>query len=82
MSALPLPPAASASLDMWVVYDHPADYPKCFVDRRWVITGARPTDNVITCPELDVIRDELAARGRFCLARAPGDDCRVVETWV
>lgn len=70
------------SLSMWVIYDHPADYPDQFVARRWKITAgeALPTDEVIRAATIDGVRQGLPP-GLTVLAAADGDDPTIVETW-
>lgn len=65
---------------MWVVYDHPRDFPFSFVARRW--SGGEPTTEVIESRTLDSIRLLLAARGLVSLARHPDDEPQIVETWI
>jgi hypothetical protein len=74
----------TTSLVMWVVYDHPTDFPNTFVARRFSITarGAVPSDDVIVSPDLDGIRLVLAADGLTSLSRSDGDDPIIVETWL
>ena len=67
-------------LSMWVIYDHPKDYPNSYVARRWELD--RPTTDIIVCPRLDAIRHEMQIRGLACLARNPNDDSKIVECWV
>ena len=74
----------AALLSIWVVYDHPRDFPDEFIARRHETTahGSRVTDEVLLSSSLDAIRDELAKRGLYCLTRVPGDDPKIVETWL
>lgn len=71
-------------MSMWVVYDHPLDYPTVFVARRHEVTkeGSRPTDEAIASSNLDLLRDELVGRGLTPLLRNDGDDAKVVEVWL
>jgi hypothetical protein len=72
-------------LAMWTVYDHPTDYPNTFVARRFDIdgNGATPTASIIVAPDLTTLRDILAFQmGLTCLTRSPGDDPKIVETWL
>ena len=75
----------TTSLALWVVYDHPADYPASYVARRFDTDakGSMPTESIIICPELEMLRMILAIdMGLTCLARAETDDRVIVETWV
>jgi hypothetical protein len=72
-------------LPIWTVYDHPRDYPHCYVARKFLVGGLAdelPTDEVITAPTLDEIRELMERRGLTCLRRAPEDDPVIVETWI
>ena len=71
-------------LAMWTVYDHPNDYPHCYVARRYEIDskGARPTVDIMISPNIDALRTALSARGLIPIARNPEDDPKIVETWL
>lgn len=66
-------------LELFVIYDHPADYPGYFVVRRWF--GAKPTSDFAVADTIEAARAEVPA-GLHCLARQPGDDPVIVETWI
>jgi hypothetical protein len=71
----------SSSLSMWVVYDHPLDYPDKFVARLWV--GEQPTQSIIIANDLAMIRDTLCFEmHKVCLARNPEDDPKILEMWL
>jgi len=69
---------------MWTDYDHPKDYPHCFVARQWVISKGqeRPTANVIVGPNLESVRLILAQYGLSRIPRDLSDDPVIVETWL
>jgi hypothetical protein len=71
-------------LPMWVVYDHPSDYPEHYVARQHIvgIDGEEPTDRMMASFTLDSIRTELADLGLICVTRSEGDDPVIVETWL
>lgn len=71
-------------LIMWTVYDHPADFPDCFVARRWRVTadGPQAMSQVITSGDLDLLRREMAGMGLTVLNRSPDDDPKIVEVWL
>ncbi|MHC1766127.1 MAG: hypothetical protein AB9869_17805 [Verrucomicrobiia bacterium] len=74
-----------AELGLWTIYDHPRDYPNCFVCRKHVITPdgqPRPTDEHIVAPDLESLREQMRSRGLCCISRDPGDDPAIVETWI
>ena len=74
-----------AVMIVWVIYDHPKDFPDVFVARPQFVMEDH---SVVPCkvawanPDLDVIRNALAAIGLTCLTRSPGDDPKIVETWL
>jgi hypothetical protein len=69
-------------LPIWVVYDHPTDFPNAFVARLWI--GLEATAEVLISDSLDEVRAMVAARypGAVCVARADGDDPKILETWL
>ena len=68
---------------IWTVYDRPRDYPKLFVARKFSTRrGPRPTSEIMFASTLDGLREMLAAMGLTRLARSPGDDPVIVETWI
>lgn len=67
------------SLSLWTVYRHPIDHPGLFVARRFVL--ARPTRECVTGKTLDEVRDKLPP-GLVMLARSPGDEPHIMETWL
>ena len=73
-------PERGSPLPIWVVYDHPADFPHCFVARMHL--DEKPTANMIVSPELDHIRMVLEAHGLIRFARHDEDDPKIVECWL
>jgi hypothetical protein len=71
-------------LEMWTVYDHPKDFPKEYVARKFVVDqdGARPTDNIIVSTSLKYLRYRLMSRGLVALTRNLDDEPQIVETWL
>jgi hypothetical protein len=67
-------------LPIWVVYDHPADFPSNFVARMHL--DEKPTGNLMISPDLESIRDQLRRHGLVCMARHPDDDPKIVECWI
>jgi hypothetical protein len=78
-----VPPGAV--MTVWVVYDHPTDYPDAYVARPQFVMADH---SVMACKlafindNLDVIRDALVEAGLHCLSRMPGDDPKIMETWL
>ncbi len=66
-------------LEMFVIYDHPEDFPGHFVVRRWLLD--KPTGDFALALTLEEARAEVPP-GLCRLLRAPGDDRVIVETWV
>lgn len=73
---------ADPNFDLWVVYDHPLDYPDLFVVRRY--RGTQPTDELIVGPSLLSVRTQLRARRSDLIRfeRAENDDPCVVEVYL
>jgi hypothetical protein len=71
-------------LPMWVVYDHPADYPEHYVARQHIvgISGREVTGRVMVSLALDSIRAALSNLGLVCVTRSDEDDPVIVETWL
>lgn len=72
-----------ASLDLYTIYDHPADHPDHFVVRRWEVgpTGVVATSDVTLHATLDAAREAIPPY-LACLHRYDDDDPVIVETWV
>ena len=73
-----------SKLAMWTVYDHPTDFPHCYVARRFEISaeGAKATNSAMVGTDLGKLRDALAEMGLTPLNRNPEDDPKIVETWL
>lgn len=71
-------------LMMWTVYDHPADYPDCFVTRAHLVGNGDQvaTAHVIRGQTLQQLRSVLRTAGLTPIARSPDDDLKIVETWL
>jgi hypothetical protein len=68
------------TLPIWTIYDHPTDFPECFVARLFVLD--RPTATVLTAATVDVLQRRFAQMGLVKIARSPGDDSKIVESWL
>lgn len=72
--------------DQWVVYDHPKDFPHCFVARRHAHAAEEneyyPTEDVVISPDLDTLRQWLARNGLACMPRFENDPPHIVEVWL
>jgi hypothetical protein len=70
---------AATTVSLYVIYDHPRDYPESFVVRRWDLEI--PREVVGTAPTLEAAR-ELVPPGLYNLERYEGDDPNIVEVWI
>jgi len=68
-----------SGISLWVIYDHPFDFPQAFVARRYVID--RPTADIIQGHTLEAVREKLPA-GLARIERDPKDDPKIVEMWL
>jgi len=71
-------------LPMWVVYDHPADFPNTYVARQHIIgiSGQEATDRTMEADTLESIRAAMVNLGLTCITRSPEDDPVIVEVWL
>lgn len=76
-------PRRTNALSMWVIYDHPKDYPNSFVMREWIIEGGgyKPTGQWIVKDTIEECRAQLP-NGAINLGRYPEDDPVIAEVWV
>lgn len=72
-----------ASLDVYVVYSRPADYPQDVVVRRWSVSakGTVPRELLGRAATLDEARKFLPA-GSYRIPPQPGEDAAIVEVWI
>ena len=69
------------ALAMYVIYDHPSDFPDNVVVRKWLTTDvATPTDEEILCGSLAEARQHIPP-GLYRMPRGVDDDPVVLETW-
>lgn len=77
---------ARPTLDMWVVYDHPRDYPDEFVARRWFATANEMigTGELLRAPDLDTLRGIIVTIAPHItrIPRDEVDDPTIVEVWL
>jgi hypothetical protein len=73
----------SEGLRMWVIYDHPRDFPSTYVARLWLVDGKpRPTGEFMVDADVERLRDVMQEMGLVKLMRADADDPVVMETWL
>ena len=72
----------SGTLELWVVYDHPSDFPGVFMARKWEPEGA--TEDIVEADDLAGVRKLILARAPCAvrMARSKFDDAKIVETWL
>lgn len=84
LSMPPMPPPDK--IHMWVIYDHPVDYPDHYVARRFCIershAGARGLPLSVISDDLEAIRAVMVRIGLTCLSRSPEDDAKIIESWI
>ena len=68
-----------AEVEIWVIYNHPLDYPDGYVARKFI--GETPTNDVKIGGFLDELRAQLPP-GLTRFDRFPGDDPVIEETWL
>lgn len=74
--------SARGGLDVWVIYDHPEDYPEHFVVRPQTIERGKIAFGLpILTASLEAARGYVP-EGLVCLARCPEDVPAIVETWI
>ncbi len=66
-------------VEIWVIYDHPIDFPDEFVARKFILD--KPTKDMIVMPSLDELRKMLPL-GLTRLDRCLEDDPRIIEVWL
>jgi len=76
--------ARPSFVKMFVITDHPSDYPSNFVVREHVIAagvGIGVAPPYVVCNSLEDARAAIP-RGLIRIPRAPSDDAVIVETWI
>lgn len=70
-------------LPMWVVYDHPRDYPGVFVARLWIIYPMQVrTNHMRTARTLEELRALVPFQSDTWLPRRPNDDPCILGSWI
>lgn len=66
---------------IWVIYDHPKDFPDHFVVR--IAWGLIQSPIAQLAPDLETARRLVIEDGAsFCLGRDPNDDPVIAECWI
>lgn len=73
----------SRPLPMWVIYEHPLDFPQSYVVRRVEVFAGKLVYDAI-CTLHHSLEDARAAlpEGLFCIGQQPDDDPSIRETWL
>jgi hypothetical protein len=75
-------------LEMWVVTDHPKDFPNHYVARKNVVAHGGNIikldgpGNLIIMENLEELRQILASKGLSKMLRDESDDPVIVESWM
>jgi hypothetical protein len=67
-------------LPMWTIYDHPRDFPHCWVARLFI--WDKPTEDILTAPTLEALQAHFYELGLYRMERQEGDDAKIVEIWI
>jgi hypothetical protein len=72
------------NFDIFVVYDHPLDYPEHFAVRVHHVNGGRTIrgEKVEIFDTVEEARAYAGDCGRVRIRRDPDDDPKIVETWI
>jgi hypothetical protein len=73
---------AKNDLLTWTIYDHPEDFPHCFVVRPFSSKQACALTVHFEHAQLAAVRQALMNLGLTCLTRSETDPPSVVETWL
>ncbi|MCA1452108.1 hypothetical protein I6F35_02625 [Bradyrhizobium sp. BRP22] len=70
-------------LTIWVIFDHPADYPVGYIARKFLVSGDgdHATQCSIQSSDLADLRRSLLYRGLMRLPRDFADEPPIVESW-
>lgn len=71
-------------LPIYVIYDHPKDYPDHYVIKRDLVDTNvyRDPGYIFKHENLEVCRREMVMKGLVCLQRHQNDDPVIIETWL
>lgn len=73
-----------ARLPMWVIYDHPSDWPNSYVARlHYSLPKHEPSGWTLVFDDIERLRAKVREYGGAQLfPRSPGDDPVIVESWM
>lgn len=77
-------PHQSAPVSIYTIYANPLDFPGKFVVRRHVVEAGHSVPDVMPMVVADNLEGarEVLPPGSWCLGREPGDDQKIVESWI
>ncbi len=80
------------ALEIWTVFDHPTDFPYCFIARKALVTAMNEgdcfTDEYVTADTLEEVRAKICSamphvgHSPYMIPRSPEDDPVIVECWL
>ena len=73
---------ADGDLLIWTIYDHPKDFPDDYVVRPHSTKLEKPMPVHFRHEQLAYVRRALRRLGLVCIARSPGDDPCILESWL
>lgn len=72
-------------LRLWVIFDHPLDFPHTYVARLQMVTAGQvwiSADHLISSPSLEHLRHKMEEMDLIRIDRQPEDDIKIVEVWL
>lgn len=73
---------AGGDLLIWVIYEHPSDFPAEYVVRPFSSKRGAPLALHFNHAQLEYVRGAMRNMGLTRLPRSPGDDPCILESWV
>ena len=68
---------------MWTVFDHPPDFPDCYVAKASLNSiDVNHFHTFETDEALEDMRAMFRQRGMVCVERHPEDDPKIMEVWL
>lgn len=66
-------------VELWVIYEHPKDYPDKFVARKWILD--KPTSEIVLGNTIEEARLGIP-KGLTRFLPEKEDDIVIVEIWI
>jgi hypothetical protein len=67
---------------LWVIYDHPIDFPDYYIARKWDYQKNIPTDEIMKSTSLKWMQDHFSKMGFCRIPRDNSDDLKIIESWI